>query len=41
MGDVDSQDTIGALVSDRIAADRIEIATVWHTSQDRRSAPKR
>jgi plasmid stabilization system protein ParE len=25
----------------RIEADRIEIATVWHTSQDRRSAPKR
>jgi plasmid stabilization system protein ParE len=25
----------------RIEADRIEIATVWHTSQDRRSAAKR
>jgi|RhiMethySRZTD1v2_1073278.scaffolds.fasta_scaffold1752198_3 plasmid stabilization system protein ParE len=25
----------------RIESDRIEIATVWHTSQDRRSAPKR
>jgi plasmid stabilization system protein ParE len=25
----------------RIEADQIEIATVWHTSQDRRSAPKR
>jgi plasmid stabilization system protein ParE len=24
----------------RIEADRIEIATVWHTSQDRRSAAK-
>ncbi|MGH8432379.1 MAG: type II toxin-antitoxin system RelE/ParE family toxin [Solimonas sp.] len=25
----------------RIEVDRIEIATVWHTSQDRLSAPKR
>jgi plasmid stabilization system protein ParE len=25
----------------RIEADRIEVATVWHTSQDRRSAAKR
>jgi plasmid stabilization system protein ParE len=25
----------------RIETDRVEIATVWHTSQNRRSAPKR